>query len=246
MTTPAPVTVAPLEVFLLGEIPLDDVLRLQRRLIYDQGERAGGALILCEHPPIITVGRSGSRAHITLDDQELREARLAVRWINRGGGCILHLPGQIAGYLVLSLDSLGLDLGRYLDLLADILTDTLAEFDLKARTWTERSGSFLNHSRVASLGIAVTRGVAYHGFTLNVGTYLSPFSLLEEPGLEGWPLRQTSMEAQRQRAVSMPKVRESLMRHVELRLGLERHHVYTDHPLIRPKARAHAHILSLG
>jgi lipoyl(octanoyl) transferase len=246
MTTPALATVGPLEVFLLGETPLDEILRLQRQLIYDQGERAGGALILCEHPPTITVGRSGSRAHITLDDEELRESRLSVRWINRGGGCILHLPGQIAGYLVLGLDSLELNLGRYLELLTEILIDTLAEFDLHARTWPERPGIFLNHSRVASVGIALTRGITYHGFTLNVGTYLSPFSLLEEPGLEGRPLRQTSMEAQRQRAASMPKVRESLMRNVEFRLGLERHHVYTDHPLIRPKVRAHAHVLSLG
>ena len=65
-------------------------------------------------------------------------------------------------------------------------------------------------------------------------------------GLEGRPLRQTSMEAQRQRSAPMAKVREALIRAVEARFALERHHVYTDHPLARPKARPHAYVSSLG
>ncbi len=245
MTSPV-VNTHPLDVFLLGEISLDDALRLQRRLVYDQAERPGGTLILCEHAPIVTVGRSGSRSFILPDDNELSELCLLVRWTNRGGGCVLHLPGQIVGYLIVGLDSIGLDLGRYLDALHSVLIATTAEFDIATRTWPEQPGVFVNHSRVGSVGIALNRGVAYHGFTLNVGTYLAPFQVLDEPGLEGRPLRQTSMEAQRQRMASPSNVRESLIRHVESSLGMERRHVYTDHPLIRPKSRAHAHVLSLS
>ena len=69
----------------------------------------GGSLVLCEHPPTISVGRSGSRAHILLDDEELRGRGVAVRWVNRGGGCVLHLPGQLVGYLALPLAASGLD-----------------------------------------------------------------------------------------------------------------------------------------
>jgi lipoyl(octanoyl) transferase len=237
---------APLEVFLLGEITLDDALNLQRRLIYDQGERSGGALILAEHPPAISVGRAGSRSHIAADDDELRDWGLAMRWVNRGGGCVLHAPGQLAAYLVMSLESRGQNLGSYLSTLNRVVLDLVAEFDLRGRTEDERPGIFLNHSRVASIGIAYSRGVASHGFVLNVSPYLAPFALLNEPGLDGWPLRQTSMQAQRQRPTPMAKVRESVIRNVESCFGLARHHVYTNHPLIRPKARPHAYVASLG
>ncbi len=236
----------PLEVFLLGEISLDDAQRLQRRLVYDRGERGGGALILCEHPPTITVGRTGSRAFIVPDDDELRELRLPVRWTTRGGGCVLHLPGQLAAYLVLSLEARNLNLGDYLAIIERVIVGALAEFDLPGCVQSERPGIFVRRSRIASIGIAVARGVAHHGFTLNVGPYLAPFELLDEPGLDGWPLRQTSIEAQIQRTSPMSRVREAIIRLVESELGLERRHIYTDHPLIRPKARPHAYVAHLG
>ncbi len=236
----------PLEIFLLGEVPWEDVQALQRRLVYDLGERGGGALVLCEHPPVVSVGRSGSRGHVRADDDQLRDLRLSLRWVNRGGGCLLHLPGQLCGYLVLPLESRGLSLGAYLDGLHRVLIETLAEFDLEGRTRTDLPGVFLGHRRVGTVAVAVSRGIAYHGITLNVGPYLGPFDLLEEPGINGWLLRQTSMEAQRQRAAPMSKVREALIRHLEATFGLERHHLYTDHPLVRPKSRPHAYVASLG
>ena len=243
MTSPPPD--APLEVFLLGEIALEDALRLQRRLVYDQGEGSGGALVLCEHPPIVSIGRSGSRTHLAADDDELRDLGIELRWLNRGGGCVLHGPGQLVGYLILPIARRDLDLGAYLASLDGVLLDILAEFDLKGRTCEERPGIFLRHSRIASVGVSYCRGIASHGFTLNVNTYLAPFSILAEPGLDGWPLRQTSMQAERQRPTLMAKVRESAIRRVEARFGLARHHVYTDHPLIRTKVRRHAHFAGL-
>ena len=104
----------PLEIYLLGSVSIEDALRVQRRLVYDLGEpgEQGAALILCEHPPIVTVGRSGSRAHIAVDDDTLRELGLRMQWVNRGGGCILHLPGQLAAYLAIPLDKHKLSLGE--------------------------------------------------------------------------------------------------------------------------------------
>ena len=96
---------ASLQVYLLGSIDFESALALQRRLIYQvAGERSGAALVLCEHPPLITVGRQGSRSHILCDSEELRARRWKVRWVNRGGGCLLHQPGQLAVYPILPLD----------------------------------------------------------------------------------------------------------------------------------------------
>jgi lipoyl(octanoyl) transferase len=234
--------VPPLEIYLLGLVDFDDIQQLQRRLVYDLGEQeaGGGALILCEHPPTISVGRSGSRAHILLDDDELRSRGIAVRWVNRGGGCVLHLPGQLVGYLALPLAASGMNLSRYLDGLHRVLVDVLREFDLEGSTQPDRPGVYLGPSRVASVGVAVNRWIAYHGFTLNVSTFLEPFGALDEPH------RQASMESRRQRPAPMAKVREAVIRRVEEVFGLERHHLYTHHPLIRRKVGSHAYAQSLG
>ena len=244
--TPAPEP-PPLEVYLLGTVDFEDAQRLQRRLVYDLGERGGAALVLCEHPPTISVGRSGSRVHIAPDDEALRSMGVKVHWVNRGGGCVLHLPGQLAAYVALSLPRLGLTLKAYVDRLDAAVLGTLEDFDLKGTTRPDLAGVFLGQARVSTVGVAVNRWIAYHGITLNVGPFLEPFELLlDEPGSGGHPLRQTSMESRRQRLTPMPKVRESLIRHFESVFGLERHHVYTHHPLIRRKVFTHAYAPTPG
>jgi lipoyl(octanoyl) transferase len=232
---------------MLGLVDFEDAQRLQRRLAYDLGERPGSALILCEHPPTISVGRHGSRIHILPDDLTLRSIGVRVHWVNRGGGCVLHLPGQLAVYFALSLDRFGLDLGRYLNGLHAAVLGVLDEFDLKGTTRRDLPGVFLGGSRVATVGVAVNRWIAYHGLTLNVGPFLEPFDLLlEEPGISPHPLRQTSMESRRQRPTPMPKVREAMIRQLERVFGLEQHHVYTHHPLVRRKVFAHVYAPSPG
>src|SRR5258708_23095538 len=89
----------PLEVYLLGLVDFEEVQQLQRRMVYDLGERGGAALVLCEHPATISVGRSGSRNHITPDDAELRSPGIKVYSVNRRGRCVLHLPRQLAADL---------------------------------------------------------------------------------------------------------------------------------------------------
>src|SRR5947209_15521549 len=106
----SPPSSPPLEVYLLGLVDFEEVQQLQRRLVYDLGERGGAAVVLCEHPPTISVGRSGSRLHVAPDDETLRAHGVGVHWVNRGGGCWLHLPGQLCVYLAAPLRTLGLDL----------------------------------------------------------------------------------------------------------------------------------------
>ena len=100
---------------------------------------------------------------------------------------MLHLPGQLVAYLVLPLRPLGLDVQGYVDGLHQALLDTLAEFDLSGTTRPDVPGVFLGDERVATVGVAVNRWIAYHGLTLNVGPFLDPFGLLDEPGPGGRP-----------------------------------------------------------
>jgi lipoyl(octanoyl) transferase len=236
----------PLEVYTLGLVDFAEVQQLQRRQVYDLGEQDGAVLLLCEHPPTISVGRSGSRAHIAPDDAELRAMDIKVHWVNRGGGCVLHLPGQLAAYLALPLDLFELSLQEYVDRLYTAILQVMGEFDLAGNLRPELPGVFSGESRIATVGVAVTRWIAYHGLTLNVGPYLELFDILDEPGIGKAPLRHTSMEARRQRHTAMSKVREALIRRIEVAFGLERHHIYTHHPLIRRKVASRVYAPTPG
>jgi lipoyl(octanoyl) transferase len=245
MMRPSP-QLPPLEVYMLGLVDFAEVQQLQRRLVYELGEQGGAVLILCEHPPTISVGRSGSRAHIVPDDETLQGFGIKVHWVNRGGGCVLHLPGQLAAYFALPLESFGLTLQGYLDRLHTTIMLVLAEFDLSGVLRADVPGVFSGTARIATVGVAVSRSIAYHGLTLNVGPYLELFDVLDEPGIGRGPLRYTSMEARRQRYTAMSKVREALVRNLESVFGLERHHVFTHHPLICRKVLADAYAPSSG
>lgn len=244
-TVPEP---PPLEVYMLGLVDFLEVQQLQRRLVYELGETGGGALVLCEHPPTISIGRTGSRAHIVLDDVALRGMGVKVHYVNRGDGCVLHLPGQLAAYLALPLGPLGLNVQDHVDRLYATILATLDEFDLRGVLRADRHGVFIGQARVATVGVAVNRWIAYHGLTLNVGPYLELFEMLNEPGPGDGkaPLRQTSMEAQRQRQAPMAKVREAMLRHVEASFGLRQHHIYTNHPQVGRKALTYVYAPSSG
>src|SRR4051812_20096641 len=89
-----------LQAYLLGTVDFESMMLLQRRLHYDlTGNRDQAALVICEHPPLITVGRHGSHSHLRMD----ADTRWPVRWVPRGGGCWLHVPGQMALYPILPL-----------------------------------------------------------------------------------------------------------------------------------------------
>ncbi len=236
----------PLELYLLGLVDFQELQLLQRRVVYELGERGGASLLLCEHPPTISVGRAGSRAHLTPDDATLHALGIRVHWVNRGGGCVLHLPGQLAAYLAIPLQLHGLSLSGYLEHLHQAILGVLDEFTLRGTIRSDLPGVFLGQARVASVGVAVSRWVAYHGLTLNVGPFLEMFDILKEPGIGSAPLHQTSMESWRQRYIPMTRVREAVIRHLERVLGLERHHVFTSHPLIRRKVLSHVYAPSPG
>ena len=101
------------------------------------------------------------------------------------------------------------------------IVGVLDEFDLRGSLPADLPGVFLGQARVATVGVAVNRWIAYHGLTLNVGPFLDLFDLLDEPGIDSASLRQTSMESRRQRSTPMAKVRESMIRHLERVLGFK-------------------------
>src|SRR5262245_15396510 len=228
-----------LQVYLLGPVDFDAALTLQRRLAYEVGgDRRQAALVLCEHPPLITVGRQGSRAHILCDPDELRARQWPVRWVNRGGGCLLHAPGQLAVYPVLALDHFGLTVPAYLERLHAALVALAADFTVAAETRPDRPGVWAGGRLLAGVGVAVRDWVTYYGAVVNVNPALGLFRLVQCGGMGEPPM--TSLERERRAPVRPSLVRERLVEHFTARFPVGRTAFFSDHPALGRKARSDA------
>jgi lipoyl(octanoyl) transferase len=229
-----------LQLYLLGCMDFEAALSLQRRLVFEvASDRRRAALLLCEHsPPLITVGRQGSRTHILCGPEELRARQWKVRWVNRGGGCLLHVPGQLAIYPILPLDRLGLGVQEYLERLQQVVTATLADFSLRAETRDGRPGVWVGGRPIAGLGIAVRNWVAYYGAYLNINPALDRFRLVSCGGSERVPM--TSVERERRGPLRPALVRERLVEHFAAQFSFDQIVFFSDHPSLSRKARADA------
>jgi lipoyl(octanoyl) transferase len=221
-----------LRAYLLGEVDFEDALALQRALAYQiAGERDAVALVLCEHAPLITVGRQGGPAQILCDPGELRARRWRVRWVNRGGGCLLHVPGQLAVYSVVALDRYRLGLEDYLGRLQQILTAVLDDFSVQAQTRAGEAGLWVGSRLVAGVGVAVRDWVAYYGAFLNVNPDLEPFRLVHSGGPGDGPM--TSLVRERRGPLRPALVRQRLLEHYSAAFACERTSIFFHHPLLR-------------
>jgi lipoyl(octanoyl) transferase len=195
-------------------------------------------VLICEHPRLITIGRLGSRAHLRADQQELDSRRLEVRWTNRGGGCVVHAPGQLAIYPIVTLRRTGWTLGDYLRRLHAALAGLCAELRIQGETPAGRHGLWGRSGQLAAVGVAVKDWTSYHGIFLNVCPSLDLVRLADS---DPWGhASASSLVSERQNAVKMTTVRESMIRHLAAALGCERYHLHTSHPLLqqnRPATR---------
>jgi lipoyl(octanoyl) transferase len=220
-----------LHVYALGCVDFDALLAFQRRLQYEiSEERTHAALILCEHPSLISVGRRGSRSHIRLEADELHLRGWPIRWVNRGGGCILHGPGQLALYPILPLDHLQLGIAQYLHTINLALADLLGEFSLHADIATSETGVRIGPRLVAALGVTVRNWITGYGAYLNVYPPLGHYADVATDLETGLPM--TSLERERKGRVRPALVRQRLIEHFQARFGFERCVFFSDHPAL--------------
>ena len=160
----------------LGRLPYEEAWTLQNRLA--DSRRAGlvpDTLILLEHPHTYTIGRSGTRDHVFLNEEELAARGITCLDVDRGGDVTYHGPGQLVGYPILDLGPKP-DVGLYLRNLEGCLIDLLADFGITAGRLAGYTGVWIRDRKIAAIGIKVSQGVTTHGFALNVSTDLSLFT----------------------------------------------------------------------
>jgi lipoate-protein ligase B len=145
------------------------------------GDQAN-ALLLLEHPPVYTRGRLGRPDQILLTPDELAQRDIQVVETDRGGQVTYHGPGQLVAYPVVDLRGWGGPL-KYVRTLEQIIIKTLADFGISAGTVEKMTGVWVGDAKIAAIGVKISRGVAYHGFALNVNTDLSYFDYIVPCGI---------------------------------------------------------------
>jgi lipoyl(octanoyl) transferase len=221
-----------LQTYLLGSVDFEAFLHFQRRLHFEvTGNRQSAALLLlCEHPPMITVGRQGSRSHIRLEAEELQHRHLAVRWVSRGGGCVLHLPGQLAVYPILPLDRLRCGIAEYLRKLGEAIRDLLSEFSIRGPIRVTEEGVWVSDRLLAVFGTSVRAWVTNFGVYVNLHPALDSYRWVRAAAQTAAPM--TSLERERRGPVRPALVRQRLVEHLQRHFGFERTALFTDHPAL--------------
>lgn len=162
----------------LGLKDYREVWELQKRLVYERGEGAApDTVLLCQHDPVYTIGRS-SRQLVPKDLPS------PVHAVERGGDLTWHGPGQLVGYPILDLPALDLTATSYLRALEAVLAETLSAFGVEAAPIKGLTGLWVGRKKLVSIGIAVSGGVSYHGFAVNVNNSLAAFHRIHPCKLE--------------------------------------------------------------
>jgi len=183
----------PLACLPLRTLGYEEAFREQVRLRDACIEGSGtDCLMLVEHPPTVTIGRSGGPHDVLADAERLATLGVRVVETNRGGEVTYHGPGQLVAYPVIDLRRRGRDLHRYLRDLEAWLVGLCRSYGVPAHADSPHTGVWVAGRKIASIGIAVRRWIAYHGAALNVSTDLTQFGLIVPCGLPG--VTMTSLE----------------------------------------------------
>ncbi len=146
-------------------------------------------LVFCEHPHVITMGKSGADSHLVRSEAELKTLNIDFYRINRGGDVTYHGPGQVVGYLIFDIESLYQDLHRFLRDIEDCIMQLLQSYHLVGERLAGYTGVWLdaqkqNARKICAIGIRASQWISMHGFALNVNTDLSFFGTIVPCGIK--------------------------------------------------------------
>jgi lipoate-protein ligase B len=173
----------------LGRTHYREAWDIQKKLVTLRSEkRIPDCLIFTEHEPVITMGRATSPMNLLCSRDYLSERGIDLFEVERGGDITFHGPGQLIAYPIIDLTERDRDLHKYLRDLESLVISTLADLDIKADIKKGMTGVWVNDSKLAAIGVAVSRWITYHGLALNVNTDLDYFKLINPCGITKFPV----------------------------------------------------------
>jgi len=207
----------------LGRIPYGEAWSLQRRLHDARAADAiGDTVLFCEHPPVITMGKSGKSHNLLVSQAELHRRGVEYFEVERGGDLTYHGPGQLVCYPIFKLPRLR-EVQSFVRKMEQAVIQALEAFGCEGERRTDHAGVFVRGAKIASIGAAVRAGVTFHGFAFDVCTDLSMFELINPCGMPTVAVTSLSRECGRPVSVAQAKlpVREALEAAYEVRLSAQ-------------------------
>ena len=196
----------------LGLMEYREAYELQKTLHRQRVEgKISDVLLLLEHPPTITVGKSGTLDNVLISREQLTRQGISLFFIDRGGDVTYHGPGQLVGYPIVDLRQRGKDLHRYISDIEEVILRTLRDFSIDGNRDESHPGVWVKEEEVAAIGLSVRRWVSMHGFALNINTDLDHFSFINPCGFSD--RKATSMSRILNSDVPMKEVTNSLISH---------------------------------
>ena len=170
-------------------------------------------LLIVEHKPIFTIGKSGDTSNLLLDSKQLKSKNIEFKKINRGGDITFHGSGQVVGYPILDLDNFFTDISQYLRTLEEVIISTIGFFGLKGYRINGETGVWVkdklnSDKKICAFGIKASRWVTMHGFALNVNTDLKYFDYIVPCGISDKGV--TSLEETLNKKITTKMVKQKI------------------------------------
>jgi lipoate-protein ligase B len=199
----------------LGRVPYPDAWDLQLRLVEarSKGRVKKDVILFVEHPPVFTLGKRGGRENLLVSEEQLQQSGIPIVQVERGGNITYHGPGQLVVYPIVHLPSFALGVVDIVHRLEEVMIRTCAAWGIQAGRNELNRGAWVGVKKIGSIGIAVRRGVSFHGLALNVNLDLKPFCWIQPCGLEGVGV--TSIQAESRYAVDIADVKPVLQSRME-------------------------------
>lgn len=176
-------------------------------------------LLFVEHPPVYTLGKSGSMNNVLLNEEGLKARGIDFFRTNRGGDITFHGPQQIVGYPILDLERFYTDIGKYLRNIEEVVIQTLAEYGIKGDRSAGETGVWIDpdikgkERKICAIGVRSSRWITMHGFALNINTDLNYFNFIIPCGIQHKQV--TSLEKELGRKVDYEEAKERVKRNFE-------------------------------
>ena len=207
-------------VYNLGLIDYQEAAELQERLLTSRKSGAiSDVLLLLQHPPVFTIGRSGKAEDVIVSEESLARENIPIYRTSRGGEVTYHGPGQLVGYPILHLREDGLTVHQLVWNLEEVIIRTLMDFGIGSQRVPKLRGVWVGEEKICSLGLRISREVSMHGFSLNVNTDLKYFTYIVPCGISDASI--TSVSKLLGHEVTIEEVEEKLLQHFSQVFNLE-------------------------
>ena len=176
-------------------------------------------VLLLEHPAVFTLGRRGGSEHMKMSEDFLEQKGIPMIRVERGVSITFHGPGQLVVYPIIDLGISRLGIAEYVTRLEETMKCVSADWGIHAERNSINRGVWVGENKLGSIGIAVRRGISFHGFALNVNTSLEPFTWVNPCGLED--VRITSMKEVLGKELPMRRIRDSVCFYIREIFGVQ-------------------------